>query len=253
MKTLAMSVEYDGTLYGGWQLQQNVPTVQGVLEKALSIITGEQITIHGSGRTDAGVHAYEQVAHAVVPDSFSIPNDKLCVAINTRLPHDVRINKASLLETPFHARFDAIEREYLYKISTQRSVFNRMYVWTPRYPLNGDILQLAAETFIGEHDFTTYSKHNPTTASYICKVKKCFWTWHEDIQEWHLTIAANRFVYGMVRCLTGAMTDAARGVLSLAQLAEALEAKDRTLASWLAPPQGLYLHKVLYKQNPFTV
>ena len=126
-KTLAMILEYDGTNFSGWQIQPNARTIQQEIENAMKVLTGRDISIIGAGRTDSGVHANGMVAHAKIDDDFPIPENKLAIAINSRLPADVRIKKAKFFEIPFHARFDAVAREYSYAITTEETVFNRFF------------------------------------------------------------------------------------------------------------------------------
>ncbi len=244
MRTLLLRVEYDGTNFGGWQFQLNAPTIQGELEKAWRILTGTEIRIVGAGRTDAGVHARGQVAHLLLPDDFKIPDHKIALAINSRLPKSIRIAAAQVTDRPVQARFDAISREYSYSITTDQSVFNRHYSWHVNYRFDHALLAASAATFLGKHNFTTFSKRNEDTKSYVCDLQICEWT--EIDNGLRLRIKADRFVYGMVRSLVGAMMDAACHKRTISNLIESLHLADRHLNSTLAPPQGLILEKIGY-------
>jgi tRNA pseudouridine38-40 synthase len=255
MPRCALLIEYDGTNYAGWQRQINALAVQEVIERAVESIVGAAVGVIGSGRTDAGVHGFGQVAHADLPDSCSIPAHSLAKAFNSVLPPDVRIRAAAFVESSFHARFHAIEREYRYTVLRRYSVFQRNSAWFPHRPFSPDALNEAAAAFVGEWDFTTFSKHNPDTESYICRVQTARWTPKQnddgENSAWRFQIIADRFVYGMVRSIVGACMDVAVGKRSAAELREALKCKDRALASPLAPPNGLTLWRVEYERNPF--
>jgi tRNA pseudouridine38-40 synthase len=248
MRTLILLIEYDGGNYAGWQYQANALTIQECIENALGKIVKYPVRIIGAGRTDAGVHARGQVAHAIIPDDFPVPEEKIAIALNSNLPGDIRIGAAKIVDEDFHARFDAIAREYSYNLITKESVFSRHFRTFYKYHINTDILVKSADIFIGKHDFTTFSKFNEEYKNYTCNVEKCYW---EQINQdyWILTIKSDRFVYGMVRSLVGAMLDAARGKRSIDELKNALSRCDRSLASQLAPPQGLILEWVYYPED----
>jgi tRNA pseudouridine38-40 synthase len=284
LRRIALLVEYDGTQFAGWQRQANALTVQEVLERVLERLTGQFCTVHGSGRTDAGVHGYGQVAHVDIPASWSTPADKIPDALNGHLlsalsafsafsapnsfiPNSfvpsVRIRAASdTAGATFHARFDAIRREYRYRVVTQESVAAARMAWclrpAQRRVFTPELLHECSQIFLGTHDFTSFSKHNPDTKNYVCTVEQACWRERADLhygereRVWEFTISADRFVYGMVRSLVGAMMDVAFGKRSTDELRSALQAADRTLKSPLAPPQGLTLWRVDYPQNPFS-
>lgn len=248
---VAILIEYDGTEFAGWQHQLNARTVQDAIEQAVCGVFGKQCAVVGSGRTDAGVHASGQVAHIdLPPDVHHIPEDKIAIAINTQLPRDVRILDARYIHSPFHARYDAIRREYCYTIQSKRSVFSQRYVWSPELPYNPDLLVETASVFVGEHDFTTFSKYNASTKSYVCRVQECCTVINNDVTT--IRIAADRFVYGMCRSIVGAMMSVARKKRTMESIAQALVRKDRSYQEVVAPPQGLVLTNVSYRNNPFT-
>ncbi|MFA6571187.1 MAG: tRNA pseudouridine(38-40) synthase TruA [Bacteroidota bacterium] len=252
MPTLALIIEYDGTNYAGWQRQLNAVSVQSKIEKALFDITGLNLNLTGAGRTDAGVHASGQVAHSVIEDDmlnhFTIPEDKIAIALNSNLPIDIRIKNAKIFETPFHARYDAIAREYSYSFHTEESVFLNRFSAYFRYKLNFDELYASASVFTGRHDFTTFSKFNPEIKNNFCTIEKCEWKRISDYQ-FNLKIKANRFLYGMVRSLVGVMIDISRGKREIEEVKNALEKCDRSLCSQLAPANGLVLNRIYYPEN----
>lgn len=250
MKVLILKVEYDGSGFSGWQLQPNRLTVQGALESAVKSIFETHYNVVGSGRTDAGVHARGQITHSHIDDYHNIPTEKIPKALNSNLPHSIRVIDAAIRQDSFHARFDAVAREYSYTIIENASVFNTHFATYMKYPFDKDSLIGSASVFLGKHDFTTFSKLNKDTSSYICDVKECEWNQIDD-NIIRLKIKADRFVYGMVRSLVGAMFDVARGKRSNDEIINALDQKDRGLSSPLAPPQGLILEKIYYEKDIF--
>jgi len=251
MQTLILKIQYDGTNYGGWQIQPNARTIQDEIQKAFLSLTGEEINLIGAGRTDAGVHARGMVAHTALKNELKIPSKKIVKAINGHLPDDIRITDASLTDKKFNARFDAIAREYSYSIHTKESPFLNRFSTFIRYKLDIDKLFASAELFHGKHDFTTFSKLNEDTKNYVCDVEKCEWSGVSECQ-YILQIKADRFVYGMVRSIVGAMLDVAHGKRSIKDVKNALSQKNRELISPIAPPQGLVLEKVFYYEGLFS-
>lgn len=243
---LGLIIEYDGTRYSGWQLQTNAGTIQGRLESALRSISERNLRAIGSGRTDAGVHASGQVVSVdLLARPISIDEKKIPTALNANLPRDIRVLHAKKFPYKFNARFDAIAREYRYSIILRESVFESHFSAYVKYNLDENILFESAKIFIGKHDFTTFSKFNKDTAHYNCDVQKCSWQ-KINSEKFVLTIKADRFVYAMVRSLSGAMIEAARGKISLSDLEEMLARKDRNLCPPLAAPNGLVLNKIYY-------
>lgn len=246
MKTVVLQVAFDGTQYSGMQNQRSAPSVQQELERAFHQTIGYHCHVIAAGRTDAGVHARGMVVHARVRDDWAIEEGKIKVAINSRLPKDIRVRGAQLRsDDVFHARFDAIGREYSYTLQTREDPLQRLYAWQTRYVLDRSVLTDSANVFIGAHNFTTFSKNNEEIHSYLCTVSECRWEHVDDITM-RLHIRANRFVYGMVRSLVGAMVDAARGKRSIENLRTSLAACDRRLVSPLAPAEGLVFEAAYY-------
>lgn len=248
-RTLALLIEYDGTHYAGWQHQPNGLSIQEAIERAVAEAFGVMAPVVGSGRTDAGVHARGQVAHVHIEGGHDIPIDKVPIALNVRLPRDIRIRDARDVAPDFHARYGAVRREYVYTIAFEESVFHRHFAWKPDLPYDRGLLGNAARAFVGTHDFTTYSKLNADTRSYVCDVAIC--RVEPESDRLVIRLQADRFVYGMCRAIVGAMMDVARGKAALDHLVDRLAARDRRLQSPLAPPQGLVLNRVSYPDGIF--
>jgi tRNA pseudouridine38-40 synthase len=245
---LILEIEYDGTNYSGWQRQKNAITIQGEIERAFLEITGRAISLTGAGRTDAGVHARAQIAHAELDENLGISAEQLPLALNSKLNYDIRIKRAIYSEEKFHARFDAIAREYSYTIVTRFSVFDRHFCTHIRYPIDRDLLLQTADLFLIKDDFTTFSKRNSDIINNVCDVTVSNWE-IVDENTFRYTIRANHFLYGMVRSLVGTMLDIARGRRDAADIASALSSRDRSLQSPLADARGLILEKIFYKSN----
>ncbi len=246
--TIILSIEYDGTNYSGWQIQENADTVQGKINGAISQIFGLPLETIGAGRTDAGVHAKSQIAHFICGSPKITNRNKLILAINSFLPDDIRINNAWFTETDFHSRYDAIAREYKYRFCLKKTVFTRFFVAYLPYKIDEQLLFEAANIFIGKHNFRTFSKLNRDTKNYFCDVTVCNWL-RLDETNFELTIKADRFVYGMVRSLVGVMFDIARGKRSLSEVKESLFTGEKKYISPLANACGLTLHKIYYPEH----
>ncbi|MCZ2133472.1 MAG: tRNA pseudouridine(38-40) synthase TruA [Bacteroidetes bacterium] len=244
-ETLLLRIEYDGTRYAGWQYQENARSVQEVLQNALQKISGLSLPVIGAGRTDSGVHARGQIAHIELPKPLGIPENKIPIAFNTRLPKDIRITGGQYFQRPIHARFDACAREYSYLMSKTDSIFGRHFRWFMPFPYDSDALFESAAIFLGKHDFTTFSKRNDDTPRYDCNVEICRWS-RIDENTVRLQIKSDRFVYGMVRALTGVMLEIARKRRTFDEVKRALAACDRTLCSPLAAAEGLTLEAIYY-------
>ncbi|HLP29692.1 MAG TPA: tRNA pseudouridine(38-40) synthase TruA [Candidatus Didemnitutus sp.] len=250
MTPLALLIEYEGTHYVGWQNQPNGQSVQQAIEHAIKESFGVAEPVIGSGRTDSGVHARGQVAHVHLPDvAHQIPIDKVHIALNARLPRDIRVRSAARVDEGFHARFDACSREYVYVITTYGSVFTDTFAWTPELPFSVERFAQATRVFEGLHDFTAISKHNPSTTSYMCRVESC------RVEESHdrllVRIRADRFVYGMCRSIIGTAMTVARGKIELVDAESMLASGVRSGQAPLAPPQGLVLNHVRYANGIF--
>ena len=258
---------YDGTPFNGWQIQPNVPTVQGSLAHAIHHITGESVLPQGSGRTDAGVHALAQVA------SFSlaapIPAANFHKALNRALPPSIRILSIEQAPENFHARHSALRKTYEYRISTA-SICSPMlapYVWDCPWSLDLPTLQQAAAFILGTHDFTSFaaadpdlatrteeSAHSSDAPSTPCSLlpapslaRTIFdSSWHRDKDLFIYRITGSGFLHHMVRNLVGTFVEAGRGRISANSIPYVLVAHDRAAAGPTAPARGLFLIEVEY-------
>ncbi len=250
MRKIALVIEYDGTKYFGWQKQKD-PTqksIQGELEKALKEFFGVPILVAASGRTDRGVHAAGQVVDFKFYNRLFVPIEKLHKVLNNLLPNDIKVISAQFVKLGFSSRFYADAREYSYTISTKDTIFNTQFESFVPYPINFELMNDAAEYFIGIHDFTSFSKNNKDTKSYVCNVEFCYWERLNDYK-FKFHIKANRFVYSMVRSLVGFMIDIGREKRDIVEIEDLFNNPRRDFTSPLATPNGLVLEKVYYPNN----
>ena len=240
-----LEVEYDGTNYAGFQIQPNVKTIQGKLQKALENIYKQKITINGSGRTDTGVHARRQIFHFSPPRI--IKNINLKLAINSQINRDIRIRKFGLANQDFHSRFSAVDRTYKYYISLKEDTFSRDYSWQINYNVDVKKIKKCAKIIKGEHDFTTFCNAKSETKHKLCIVKKSNWKTNNHLLIY--TITANRFLHNMVRSLVGNMIKVGIGEKSVNNFRTILEDKKRYFDIYTAPPQGLFLEEINYNKK----
>lgn len=237
-----LSIQYDGTKFFGWQNQNNLRTVQGEIEKAISIILKKEVNIIGAGRTDAGVHALGQKANFRVEESLNIY--RFGYSLNSILPNDISITELKEVPENFHARFDAKKRSYIYLISKKKTPFYNNYSYY--YPLDLDInyLNKISLSLIGEKDFTSFCKKCDEVANKICTVHKARWYQKNDLTIFKIT--ANRYLRGMVRAIVGTLLMAEKNKLSKEELNELINHKNREFAGENVPAKGLFLYKVEY-------
>lgn len=236
--------EYDGTGYHGWQRQPNGISIQEVLEEKIGIITQETIRLTASGRTDAGVHALSQVANFRTESAIGC--DGLLKGINSLLPADIVVNIVRDVDNGFHARYSAKSKVYVYRIfnSQVRSALHRNHSWHVRSPLDLDAMGRAARSLEGTHDFSSFCAAGGDAEDHVRTVTA---TSVEMIGSMiSFTIEANGFLRYMVRNIIGLLVDVGRGITTPAAFKEIMEARDRTMASITAPPQGLFLKEVRY-------
>jgi len=253
MRKIALVIEYDGTNYYGWQKQKdpNQKSVQTELEKALKEFFGVPIIVGASGRTDRGVHAAGQVVDFKFYNKLYVRIEKLHKVLNNYLPNDIKVKSAQFVKLGFSSRFYAESREYSYTLSTKDTVFNSQFEAFVPYKLDIDLLNQSASKFIGIHDFTSFSKHNRDTKSYVCDVEKSHWVQLEEYK-FKYYIKANRFVYSMVRSLVGFMIDVGRSKRSQEEIEDLYNNPRRDFTSALASPKGLVLEKVYYSDQVFN-
>ena len=243
MRNIVLTIQYDGSRYDGWQKQGNTPnTIQGRLEALLSRMTGEETEIHGSGRTDAGVHSVGQVAN--FRTECDMPIGDMMDYINRYLPKDIAVTAISEGAPRFHARLNAKAKHYRYRIRTSAvpDVFSRRYVWEISHKLNVAAMKAAAAQLCGQHDFTSFCDNKRMKKSAVRNIERIDFT--EKDGELILDFYGDGFLYHMIRIIVGTLVDIGRG--NEYDLAAILEAKNRSLAGPLAPAQGLCLMEVFY-------
>jgi tRNA pseudouridine38-40 synthase len=247
MPRYRLLIEYDGTAFYGWQMQTTLVSVQGVLEKALAILHGAEIVVHGAGRTDTGVHALGQVAHVDLPkswDPFVLRN-----AINGNVrPHRVSVVEVEEVGEDFSARFSATKRSYLYRILNRRGppALDVHRVWHVPAALDVEAMREAAHYLLGRHDFTTFRAADCQAKSPVRTMDKL------DVarfgEEIEIHAEARSFLHHQVRSIVGSLKNVGEGKWQPRDMKRALDAKDRTACGVVAPSCGLYLVSVGYEQ-----
>lgn len=255
MPRYALLVEYSGAPFAGWQRQNDQPSVQGAIEAALAKLEPRVHTIAAAGRTDAGVHATGQVAHCDMVrdwDPF-----RLSEALNFHLkPDPVAIVACARVADDWHARFDAVERRYLFRLMARRAplTFEARQMWRVNHPLDAEAMQAGADQLIGNHDFTTFR-------SSICQAKSPVKTLDElrvemvprdSGTEYRFHVRARSFLHNQVRSFVGTLERVGAGAWTPDDVGAALAAKDRAACGPVSPPQGLYLEGVTYPTDPFA-
>ena len=246
MRTLKLTIAYDGTRYAGWQVQEikNKATIQGALEQALRRILQEHVKVIGSGRTDAGVHAEGQVAH--VRTRSAMPAERLLRSVNQLLPSDIAVTRIEEAGASFHARFSAARKRYCYRLFTGPVVppFIRPYVHQVQVPLDLARMRREAEALKGRHDFRAFAKRRPgarstTRAVTEVSLRRCG-------RELRFEVEGDGFLHTMVRSIAGTLIDIGRGRLAPGTVRRMLRTGDRRLAGATAPAKGLSLVEVRY-------
>lgn len=243
-------LQYDGTDFHGWQIQDELRTVQGELTRVLSLLDGRPITVHGSGRTDAGVHAEGQVASFNLERQIS--PQKLRNAINGNLPADVRVLLADTAPEDFHARYSARSKTYIYRVvhGPLTSPFWARYAHQEARPLDLAGMRRAARLFIGEHDWTAFSSAQTEAGNRLRNITvleiSAGWDGRGRCHLMEFSVTANGFLRYMVRSIVGTLLAVGRGEISEQTVAQAIRDGDRTLAGPTAPALGLTLQSVRY-------
>ncbi len=245
MRNIKLTIEYDGKEYNGWQKQPNKLNIQGEIEKAIQSITGKQVELIGSGRTDAGVHAFGQVANFKIDSDF--PIEKMAIAINSQLKKSIRIKTAEEVSPEFHSRYNCHSKTYQYVIdnSEHGTAIYRGLTYPVSQKLNIDKMQKAVKYFIGEHDFSSFKSSGTSSKSsvrtvYDAKVEK-------DGEKVKISITGNGFLYNMVRIISGTLVEVGLNNIEPEDIPKIIDAKNRQMAGKTLPPQGLFLMKVEYK------
>lgn len=244
MKRMLLNLSYDGTAYHGWQVQPNGITVQEVLQNALEILLGEKVKVTGCSRTDAGVHANDFFCHIDCDEKF--PETAFTRGLNGLLPNDIAIKACREVGSDFHARYNAKGKTYVYKIlnSNIKDAFLFRYTWQIERPLNLEKMNAFAEKIIGTHDFYAFSSSGRTVEDTVRTITDCKVSKNGDIVT--LSVTANGFLYNMVRIIVGTAVEVSDGRIDINTIEEILNSKNRDLLGATAPPQGLFLEKVIY-------
>jgi len=247
MKRVLLCVAYDGTLYSGWQLQDNAPTIEGELNKALTDLHSEPITVIGASRTDAGVHALCNMA--VYDTEARMPGEKVSYALNTRLPKDIRVVWSKEVADDFHPRHMLTEKTYEYRIWNDGFMppTERLYWYHVIKKLDTDAMRKASKCLPGEHDFKSFCSVQTTAETTVrnlisVEVK-------EDGPKIVIRVTGNGFLYNMVRIIAGTLIDVGLGRRSIDSVEEALRACDRQKAGPTAPAHGLVLQNFKFCEN----
>jgi tRNA pseudouridine38-40 synthase len=245
MRNFKMIVEYDGTAYCGWQRQENGLTIQQVLEEAIQLITGEKVTVIGSGRTDAGVHALNQVAH--FKSCSRLPVINIYRGMNSVLPPDIVVKELEEVTDDFHAQHDVKSKVYVYKICNQRlrPVLGRNYFWFIRFPLDLERMRKAAQFLIGTHDFSCFCATGTHVKDRVRTVIDMeIKAGDEGLIE--ITVEAHGFLKYMVRNIIGTLVEVGRGKRKPEEMKVIIESRNRKIAGVTAPACGLFLKEVKY-------
>ena len=247
MQTWKLEIEYEGTRYRGWQIQKNARSVQGEIEiAAKDFFKTELLETGGAGRTDAGVHALQQIAHLrVFKEIPNITPRKLQFALNDRLPHDINIRRVQNASAKFHARHDAEARYYIYQISTERTAFAKNFVWWVKDRLDLGAMRDAVKSLTGKRDFYSFCDPPTEAVSTLVEVHRAQLFTSEGMILFR--IGANHFLWKMVRRIVGSIVEIGRGQLAVKDFEQFFNKKSRETAAWTAPPSGLFLERVLYR------
>lgn len=244
MRNIKLTIEYDGTNYVGWQRQKNGISIEETIEKGIWEITGEEIRIIGSSRTDAGVHAKGQTANFFT--SSKIPDLKFSSAINSKLPHDIVILDALEVNEDFHSRYSSTGKRYSYRILNRKQppAYLRNYIEHCPYELNLTSMINASKAFLGMHDFAAFKSTGSSAKTSVRTIRYIELERSDDIIT--LNIEGDGFLYNMVRIIAGTLIDIGRGKIACDSISDIIESKDRNRAGKTAGAGGLCLDRVYY-------
>ena len=245
MKNYKITIQYDGTRYKGWQVQKSTDmTIQGKLQSVLSEMAGQETEVIGSGRTDAGVHAYGQVANFHVPARFKA--QEILEYLNHYLPMDIAVLDIEEVEERFHARYHATAKTYVYRIhtSTIPNVFERKYVYTYTEPLDVNQMRNAAKYMLGTHDFAAFCGNKKMKKSTVRTLTSI--DIEEKEREIQISYTGDGFLQQMIRIMTGTLIEVGNGCKRSEDIPHMLESKVRENAGYTVPAEGLYLKRVEY-------
>ena len=239
-----IKLSFNGTAYHGWQRQPNAITVQQVLEETLSTILQTEITVMGAGRTDAGVHAAELFAH--FDCEIELPKS-IIFKLNSFLPEDIAVHDIFEVNAEAHARFDALSRQYQYRVSLEKNVFNTNQAFAFYKTLDVERMNKACKVLFEYKDFQCFSKSNTDVKTYHCNIMKA--EWHKVGDELIFDIKADRFLRNMVRAIVGTLLNIGLHKLEIADLQTIILSKDRSEAGFSVPAHGLSLVEIAYPET----
>lgn len=243
MNNYKITIQYDGTDYCGWQIQKNELSVQQEIQKAIKIITKQDVNLIGSGRTDAGAHALGQVANFLIDQDLN--EHKFLYSLNSILPDSISVKNIEKVPLEFHARFDAKKRKYIYLISRNKNPFISKFCYRYHYNINIDLLNEYASILKGEHNFYNLCKETPDVNHYNCFMYDIKFMLLNDIVI--CKIVANRFIFGMIRTIIGTLLKAQEKNLPVEFINDIINLKrENPFKQYLVPAKGLILHRVYY-------
>ena len=243
MRNIKLTIEYDGKEFNGWQKQPNKLNIQGEIERAIEEITGEQVDLYGSGRTDAGVHSLGQVAN--FKTNSKLPIEKVAIAINSKLKKSIRIKKAEEVSENFHSRYNCHKKyRYIINNSSQGSAIYRGLEYHVSQKLNVEEMKKAIKFFEGEHDFKAFKSSGTSSKSSVRTIYNA--ELKQNGERIIIELTGNGFLYNMVRIISGTLLEVGLGNIKAEDIPNIIESKDRKMAGKTLPPHGLYLVEVMY-------
>ncbi len=242
-----IELSYHGKNYHGWQKQPNARSIQETIEKAISLLLREEISIVAAGRTDAGVHAKKMFAHFNTITQFK--SGDLIHKLNSFLPPDIAIYAIHPVTEEAHARFDALSRSYQYHIHTTKNPFLNDLSWEYKLPLNVEEMNKASTILLNHTNFKSFSKTKTDVKTYICNIKEAYWEEKENRLIFHIT--ADRFLRNMVRAIVGTLIEIGQGKIAAEEMENIINYQDRSKAGFSVPAHGLYLTEIIYPKKIF--
>jgi len=245
MRNIKLVIEYDGKDFNGWQKQPTKLNIQGEIERAIKDITGEDVELNASGRTDAGVHSLGQVAN--FKTNSNIPVDKFPIALNTKLKRSIRILRAEEVDENFHSRYNCKKKTYRYVINNSENgtAIYRNLEYNFSQKLDVEKMKEAAEYFVGEHDFKGFKASGTSSKSSVRTIYKA--EVYKENEKVIIELTGNGFLYNMVRIISGTLIEVGIGKINPKEITEIIQSGERERAGKTLPPQGLYLVKVEYE------
>ena len=242
MKNYKIIIAYDGSSFNGWQIQPEKPTIQGKIQNVIKQISSEEVILHGSGRTDSGVHAIGQTANFSLSKHIDIKS--FIKSLNALLRPEISILSMEVIPDSFHSRFSAKYRSYNYNITNNYMPLERFKSWYVAYELDIKLLDECAQIIKGKHDFSSFSKLNPEVDNRVCIIMDSFWKYDNHMLRYY--IKSNRFIHHMVRFIVGTMVEVARYRMNIEDFIDLLANSSDSVA-FKAPANGLILESVIYE------